>query len=1206
MYKFKLGIAIITAASVWGGIVDYTRAIEGPRPQSQLKRTEFAPRFTGGPIRVLFVGPYGAQQDAFELMQRFDIDGTVVPLSDHNDVKEFGIDSIYWPDLAKRPEQVLGELREALKTDWQVLVMDVFPQWPFYPEDVRETVLAAVAEGRSLLAANWEGPIEELAARGVSIEELDDKPVGFTLLHRCGKGLIGTRDVKIDHRFGYLFSQASSRSDFERSAAEVGRLLHHLAGPNATLCLRGMAFEAGRITVRMREDSPRSLRTVHLAVSRCDDNRIVFEAQGRVRPADVKAWSLPFLPTGAYQARAVVDDRQGTALDWLVERFEIQNDAAIASFDASPDPVKPGATVTCRMNIEGEIDGLTMRIRWYDAWQRLLLDQSMPDVCEAFELEAPGTSLSVLNYLEVALVSARGVEVMTTREIRMPAPQPAHDFYVLYWNTGVGTTWRQQIQYDALRRLGMADGFANCGVGAGQARSAAVSKLRTIPYATAFHNITLADHLFNEKWLDETEARARGAARAHGPYGSMAYTLGDENYVSAFKPEGRFSNDPAVWNLFQEYLRHQFVGIDKLNEQCGTTFGTWEDVHFDSEMEMLANKDNPSLWTAYRMFVSQHFAQAMRRMRRAIREEHPGAIVGWDGAEQYSSYDGYDWWQLTREMDLVQVYALYFVPGLYTAKIFNGEAVQSFRPDAKLKGAWLNAVDRHYGGDFATWYLALHGWNSVWWWHSSFLSPSEGALQWDLTPSPVVASMAAAAGEIRQGPATLLANSVREVDPIAVYYSENNFHASTIESGMGNHVNNLGQRDAFWMTPNLGGRAAAGDESTRALWKGTEPAGHYALAVKSFYLLLHDLGFQPITLARQQIEAGALSDGSFKVLVLPFVVSLSDREAERIEDFVESGGLVIADYRCGRRDLYGRVRPEPALQKIFGLEASGGSLRRGREDISVELKTGLSCRYETTFHEPVSNFSGKAYGWHDDGSAAWILHPHGRGSALYLNSDIYDYENMRRTGSEHDLRDLLGRILRTQTGLAPAVVVEHRNGHAIGHTTVTRFTSGGARYWGILPDFHIHDKRPAPARITFPVSAELYDVRAGLHLGRGRTWKGVIEPGKALLFAGLPYAVSGVEADAPSRIMRGRPLTISIRVRPEGEIVKESVDHAVRAVVYGPDKQEVGYLSRTLHLPRGRGDFVFTPALNAEAGQWTVHLTECVSGKRNVLSVQVR
>ena len=223
MFIRNLGIAIFTVASLFGSLLDSARAIEGPRPQSQLKRTPFAPRFTGGPIRVLFVGPCGAQQDAFELMQRFDIEGTVVPLSDHNDVKKFGIDSVYWPGLAKRPEQVLDEFRVALKTDWRVLVMDVFPQWPFFPEDVRETVLAEVAGGRSLMAANWEGPIDALAARGIAIEELGAEADGFAALHRCGKGLIGTHEAKIDHRFGYLLAQhlvaAISNAMRPRSAA---------------------------------------------------------------------------------------------------------------------------------------------------------------------------------------------------------------------------------------------------------------------------------------------------------------------------------------------------------------------------------------------------------------------------------------------------------------------------------------------------------------------------------------------------------------------------------------------------------------------------------------------------------------------------------------------------------------------------------------------------------------------------------------------------------------------------------------------------------------------------------------------------------------------------------------------------------------------------------------------------------------------------
>jgi hypothetical protein len=316
MIRKRLFFFILAAAALLGDFP--ARAIDGPRPQSRLTRTQWAPQFAGGPIRVLFVGPYGAQQDAFELMERFDIQGKVVALSDHNDVKKFGIESVYWPDLAKRPEQVLDELREALKTDWQVLVMDVFPQWPNYPDDVREMIVAAVAGGRSLLAANWEGPLESLAEHDVAIEALDGKASGFASLHRCGKGLLGVQDARIDHRFGYLFAQATRRSDYERSTAEVGRLLLHLARPEAPQSLAGIAFDAGRITVRTRESAPDSLRTLRVAVSRCDDDRLIFDDQARGKPDNRKYWTLPSLAAGEYQVRAVAKDRQGAALDWDV------------------------------------------------------------------------------------------------------------------------------------------------------------------------------------------------------------------------------------------------------------------------------------------------------------------------------------------------------------------------------------------------------------------------------------------------------------------------------------------------------------------------------------------------------------------------------------------------------------------------------------------------------------------------------------------------------------------------------------------------------------------------------------------------------------------------------------------------------------------------------------------------------------------------
>src|SRR5690606_13112315 len=137
---------------------------------------------------------------------------------------------------------------------------------------------------------------------------------------------------------------------------------------------------------------------------------------------------------------------------------------------------------------------------------------------------------------------------------------------------------------------------------------------------------------------------------------------------------------------------------------------------------------------------------------------------------------------------------------------------------------------RDYGATYNTWALLMSGWNSAWWWQATFLEPANAALRWDLTPTPVAADMIDAVREIRRGPGTLIAHARRQTDAIAVHYAASNWHASTIESGVGNHVNNLGLQREFWMAPHLVGQHLPADEQMQQLWAGVAPKGHYAAA----------------------------------------------------------------------------------------------------------------------------------------------------------------------------------------------------------------------------------------------------------------------------------------------------------------------------------------------------------------------------------------
>ena len=89
-----------------------------------LSRSRWAERLPGGPMKVVFLAPYGAQQDSFELMQRFDIDGTVVMMAAYdtqgylNGLRNVGH---YWPELwpmAEDAHAALGELVAAGDGDW--------------------------------------------------------------------------------------------------------------------------------------------------------------------------------------------------------------------------------------------------------------------------------------------------------------------------------------------------------------------------------------------------------------------------------------------------------------------------------------------------------------------------------------------------------------------------------------------------------------------------------------------------------------------------------------------------------------------------------------------------------------------------------------------------------------------------------------------------------------------------------------------------------------------------------------------------------------------------------------------------------------------------------------------------------------------------------------------------------------------------------
>lgn len=1186
----------------------------GAEARASNARTEWGKRLAGGPVKAVFLAPYGAQHDSFELMQRFEIDGTVLTMSsfDINGYIDWGFRVVghFWPDLIPTEEQVLANMRRALSSEWEVVVMSRTPPWYRYPQDIRRSLLKKIAAGRGMMVGGLEDSLrKDIKEMGLGLEETAigaDRFVfrvgenggyqGHARLYRCGKGRLIHFYANNHPAHGYLLSASVRQSDFEFSAARAGWFLLRAARSKARQLVTATRFDNGQIEIQLNGASGTS---VQIAVHRRDSYEKVLDTRTKTRPGELVRVDLPQLPGGQYHAEVRVTDRNSVTVDWDAIRFTVPSDVQFNLSIVNQDDleVSAGDRLHCRLDAEGETANLEVVTKWYDNWDRLLLSTDPQPFSNEMELAAPMGSLSVLNRLEMTVHSQRGPEAVASVEVLMPENVRPTDFHMLYWKHDVEKryspdSWRRRQQWNVLRRDAAADAWADGMPYVNEARDAALCHLRTVPYTSSFHATSLDKELLNEQWLVDAEKLARKRARNFRPYNPLGHTLGDENFVN-FKRDGRIPESAASWTKFGQYLRQVYPDMEALNDQWGSDFASWDDIRFDNEQQMLPSMDNPSAWVDFRAFVTRSFTDGHRRMRKAIRQEDPDAWVGWDGAAKFSSYSGIDWWELSQDMEMLNVYhTSYLVDEKSPWGIFNGEAISSFGDNAALRGCWINAANRQYGGAYVPWYLLLNGMNSTWWWQATFLHPANGPLRWDLGLTPVAESMAKSVRQIKRGPGTLLAHARKEISPIAVHYSAVNWHASTIESGVANHVGNLGIGVAFWMAPNLAARIYE-DEEMKQIWGGVTPKGHYAVASANVYTLLHDIGFEPRTLARQQIEAGALATSGTRVLILPFVVSLSDQEIDQIRQFVAGGGVLIADYRCGLRDSHGRIRPQPALDDLFGIQRENLEVRRGRARLVADIAGGV--QFETMFHDPVTRDTAEARAYHDDGTPAFFTHPHGAGQAVYLNTDLYGYIGLRRSGQERRLREAFATLLVQTNHLYPPFQIKHPDGSAAGRVEVTQFTDGRVRYYGVLPAFDVDDRKPRDVVLPFPARTHVYDVRTQQYLGSGGPTNATINPGQARMYAALPYVVDSLTIGAPQQATQGEPVEIAISVVAQTD---DMGPHAIHVEVSDPHGHQQEHLTRTVYLPRGTGYFSFVPAFNSPTGHWAITAAEVVSGKQ--------
>jgi hypothetical protein len=258
-----------------------------------------------------------------------------------------------------------------------------------------------------------------------------------------------------------------------------------------------------------------------------------------------------------------------------------------------------------------------------------------------------------------------------------------------------------------------------------------------------------------------------------------------------------------------------------------------------------------------------------------------------------------------------------------------------FRPGIKLTGFTgygLTGPPAHH----QQWQRLFYGHTGASiFWHYTILNP-------DLTFSAQGEALAAAFGKIQSGIGRVFMNSRVREDGVAIHFSMASIRGAWIQDGI--------------ILPRVGNVNGTSKKyvdlvSRRDQW------------VKA----LEKQGIQFRFLASEQIEAGELS--RFKVLILPYSISLSDTEVAAIQRFTQAGGVVYSDEQTGLMDekchwrkpqvqLGVRRAPGPIeLQPAFPLEGDflvtvrdfGDSRLVGalpNEAVEVQLPQTAKVRYD--------------------------------------------------------------------------------------------------------------------------------------------------------------------------------------------------------------------------------------------------------------------
>jgi hypothetical protein len=617
-------------------------------------------------------------------------------------------------------------------------------------------------------------------------------------------------------------------------------------------------------------------------------------------------------------------------------------------------------------------------------------------------------------------------------------------------------------------------------------------------------------------WLNKIQERLHNATEVYSPYRPLFYNLADETGIAELAGFWDFDFSDHALEAMRFWLKEKYGTLAALNQQWGTKFPRWDLVTPAQTRDAMKQSDeNYSSWADHKEFMDISFAAALKTGADAVHSVDPDAYVGIEGA-QMPGWGGYDYARLTAALDLMEPYDIGD----------NIEIIRSLNPKlafvttAFAKGPW----EKH-----RVWHELLNGARGqIIWDEKDDIALPDGSV------GPRGKDVAPYWTELRSGVGAQLIQSTQQAQAIGIHYSQASMRTA-------------------WMLE----QRSKGDAWMDRL-SSTERKNNDFLRLRDSYCrLLEDEGMQYRFVAYDQVAAGELSKGAYRVFILPASSSLSVDEARAIVNFVHSGGILIVDGEAGTFDEHSRRLKQSSLAELMN-----GNVGKGR----VVKMNALGYDRDRVL--------GKEAGLHDEMKA--ILQ-----SAAVL-------PNFRAVGADGN-------------PVAGLEVHEYRNGAL----TMVALENNPPIEVDELGPLKVQSQKrfekSQNVRLVMPHAAFVYDVRKGRAIGSLHETAIDVDPYEPTILALSASKIPPLRLVVPERAERQHLAHISVAVGEASPAAKQ----IFHLEVFDPSGNLVPYYSGNLLGQNGATEKTIPFAQNDVTGKWRLKVRDVLSGQEQTSSLEV-